>query len=190
MSITTAEKPTSQKSKRVGVGSKLRKAHAWFEMLTAGIKATAYEARQKKEKKNGKKLSEDELIQVVNEIETLQQQINVLETKQDKQKAKLLAHWGYTGVEEIETALGKTLISASYELCVQSDVVKAGIGDNVWRKITERVLQPELLLAEGKENEELRELAADAMKVAKLRISITPPSSRRPKSGEGEDEEV
>jgi hypothetical protein len=190
VSIATAEKPPQRpKSKQVGVGSKLRKAHAWFEMLAAGVKATAYEARQKKERKNGKKLNADELTQVVDEIETLQRQINTLQNKQDKEKEKLLAHWGYTGVEEIETTLGKTLISPSYQMCVQSDVVREGIGNNLWRKISERVLQPDRLLMEGKENAELRELAADAVKVAKLRMSITPPSSRRPKSAEGEEDE-
>ncbi len=174
--------------KPVNVGSKLRKAYAWFEELTDKVKKGALEKRKTKERKNGNKLSEKDLLATVDRMDEIQRQINPLATELDGLKEKVLAHWGHTGVEEIEGTSGKTLITPSFELCVQPDIVKQGISPSRWYAITERVLQPDRLLAEGKDDDELREVANDALKVGKLRVSVTPPSSRRPKSGEAEEE--
>jgi hypothetical protein len=185
-----AAKSKAPKPEPVGVGARLRKAHTWFEDLATRTKDEAIKGRRKKERAKGPQLSPEELTKLADEMEEIQRALNPLENRRKEILEKLLPHWGHTGIEEIESRLGKTLISASFELCIETDVAKRALGDTLWQKVTARILQAPLLLAEGKRSTQVRDAITKALAVRKLKVSVTPPSSRRAKSGEtGEAEE-
>jgi hypothetical protein len=180
---------TESKSEPVGVGAKLRKTHPWFETLASRAKDDAVKKRQKAERANGSRLNPEELDGLADELEKIQRELNPLETRRKEILAKLLPHWGYTGIEEIVSPMGKTLISTSFELCVDPSVIEEKVSGYAWQRITKRILQAPLLLASGKTGASVRDAIEKAVAVRKLKVSVTSPSSRRPKSGETADAE-
>jgi hypothetical protein len=181
--------PKTPKPEPVGVGARLRKAHAWFENLAARTKDHAVRDRRKKERAKGPQLAPDKLVELADELEMIQRELNPLENRRREIIEQLLPHWGHTGIEEIESPLGKTLVSTSFELGVDPESLKKAIGDTAWQKVTMRTLQAPLLLAEGKTAAGVRDAIAGALAVRKLKVSVTSPSSRRPKSGEAAEVE-
>lgn len=175
------------KPEPVSIGSKLRKSNAWFENIATRAKDDATKERRKKERAKGPLLSEKDLSSLADELEEIQRQLNPLESRRKEILERLLPHWGHTGLEEIESSLGKTLVSTSYELYVDPDVIKEKVSNAAWLAMTARILQAPLLLAKGKDATEVRDAAAKAIVVKRMKVSITSPSSRRPKSGEAGD---
>jgi hypothetical protein len=172
----------------VTIGAKLRQAHPWFDTLGEGAKEASVRLRQKTERAKGAKLSPDRLVELSDELEEIQRQINPLENKRKEIVTQLLAHWGHTGIEEIEGTLGKTLISLSFELGVDPEGIKKSVGETVWQKITERMIQPPKLLLEGKVHGTVRNAIERSARVCKCKVSVTAPSSRRGKSGAPDEE--
>lgn len=188
---TATKKSTSEKKpEKVGIGSKLRKAYPWFETASEPIKKKAIEKRRKEERQKGVQLASERLIELSDELERIQRELNPLEIRRKEILAEILPHWGHTGIEEIEGKLGKTLISTSAELCVDQGAFRAACGNATWLKTSERTLQPRAMLDEGKRNTKVRDFLATDTIVSRLKVVVTPPSSRRPKSGETELDEV
>ncbi len=178
----------SQKSKPVNVSAKLRKASPWFEEGAERAKDGAIKKRRVDFETQGSKLKTNELVAIADELEEIQRKLNPLLTRHEELSAPLLAHWGHTGIEEIEGTLGKTLFSTSVTLSVDPDAIEKGLTEGQWRTVTKRLLDAKLALAMGERDEIFRSLIIKTIK-ASAKVTITPPSSRRPKSGEtGEDE--
>lgn len=178
------------KGKPVEMGKKLRDAHEWFEKGAGKPKEVALEKKRVELRANGPKLTGAELQRVADELEQIQRQLNDLGTRHDELSERLLAHWAHLGVEEleIEGGLGKTLIGSSFKLSVDPDLLAKILTEAQWRTVTERRLNPSLLLVLAERESELRAAVVRAAR-ASVSIKITPPSSRRPKSGQPEDEE-
>lgn len=174
--------------KPVNIPSKLRHTCSWIEESSKGLKAAAISRRRKNERLKGIQLGSAQIIAIVDELEEIQRQLNPLEKRREALVAQLLAHWGHTGVEEIEGNLGKTLISTSFELAVDPDIIEKNISVPRWRKLTARVLQMQLLVSEGNRVPKIRDAITNSLLVKKLKVSVTSPSSRRPKSGETDGE--
>ncbi len=191
--VVTAQARKASGPTHVGVTKKLRQAYSWFEALAESVKNQAISKRRRAERAKGPQLKPEKVVELVDELEKIQQQLNPLLERRETLVGQLLPHWAHTGVEEIEGKLGKTLIATSFELTVNPGYLEQALSKPVWQKVTERALQPIRLLAEGKENADVRTATASAMQVKKLRVSVISPSSRRPKSGkpeggQGEDE--
>lgn len=184
-------KPAKKKSTGpdpVGVSAKQRKANPWFEMLAEPVKADQIKKRRKEERAKGSELGPEQLRDIAERLEQIQVQINPLDNERKELTQKLMAHWGHTGIEEIEHPLGKTLISTSFEITLDPAAVRKGMSDTEWNRVTERVLQTPKVLGAGKESAKLRDVLAKGIAVRRLKVSVTPPSSRRPKSGSADDE--
>lgn len=180
-----------QKNKPVTVESKLRKlaAHSWFEEAAAKVKAAAIEKKRDEKRKDGPKLPPKELAAVADELELLQRELNPLLTKKEQLSAKLLAHWGYTGIEEIESSYGKTRITASMSLCVDPDPLEQKTTPQQWRAMTRRILQAPLMLALAIKQGELKPAIGKAIVATNVKVAVVPPSSRTAKKGENQDED-
>lgn len=176
----------------VKVNARLRKMHPWFEELMEPIKEESVRKRRKSERTRGVKLSPERLASHADALEALQKELNPLENRRRELVKILLAHWGHTGISEIESLRGRTLITASFELCFDADEVRREVGMAHWHALTERVLQPGRLLTEAADSPHLRETVEHTARVRRVKISVISPSSRRPKSGEtdgdGEDD--
>jgi hypothetical protein len=179
------------KLKPVTVESKLRKlaAHSWFEAAAQGVKAAAIQKKREEKQKEGPKLSAENLVAVADELEEVQRQLNPLLTKKEELSAQILAHWGYTGVEEIESTLGKTRITASMSLGVDQERLEQNVSEPQWRAMTRRVLQAPLMLALTMKKQELRPIISKAITATNVKVAVVPPSSRTAKTGDGQDEE-
>ena len=175
-------------SEDVGIGAKLRKEQPWFETLIQKAKDAAIKKRRQGERARGAELTPERIARIADELEEVQRQINPLENRRKELGLELLAHWGHTGIEEIEHPLGKTLISTSFEMAVDPATLKEAAGDTVWAKITERTVQAQKLLSLGRESTLVRDAIEKAVAVRKLKVSVTPPASRRPKSGATDEE--
>jgi hypothetical protein len=186
--MVSAKRPVS-KTEPVGVSAKLRRANAWFEDLATKVKNEALKRRRTAGRNAGKELDSLRIVELADELENLQRQMNPLEIRRKEIVEDLVAHWAHTGVEEIEGLLGKTLISQSFELGINPRTFQAKVTDAVWQKITERRIEPAKLLAEAKRNDVVKSALEKALLVRKMKVSVTAPSSRRPKSGAPEDEE-
>jgi len=184
-----AKQPKAPKPKPVSVIKELREAHPWIGPLAKPAQDAAVAKRRKKERAAGPKLSEERLRELADELETIQRRINPDLARQEEIKKELLAHWGHTGISEIESSLGNTLISQSFSLGADPDVVKNAVGSRQWVGMTARILQPERLLTLAANDEALRETLKKAVVVSKLTLAVTPPSSRRAKSGQPSDED-
>ncbi|MDB5244557.1 MAG: hypothetical protein JWN18_427 [Parcubacteria group bacterium] len=174
--------------KPVNIISKLRRASAWIEESSKDLKAAAINRRRKQERTRGEQLDSDKIVTLVDELEEIQRKLNPLENQRASLVEQLLAHWGHTGVEEIEGALGKTLISTSFELAVDPDVIEKNISVPLWRRLSARTLQADLLLTESNRTPKIRDAILSALVINKLKVSVTSPSSRRAKSGETDGE--
>jgi len=180
------------RAKPVTVESKLRRAaaHSWFESAAAKAKAAAIEKKRQEKKKGGPKLPPDKLAALADELEEVQRQLNPLLIKKEELSARILAHWGYTGLEEIESSLGKTRITASMSLCVDPAIIEGQVSEHHWRSVTRRILQPTLLLALALKRDGLMPLIGSAITATNVKVAVVPPSSRTAKkSGKEEDEE-
>jgi hypothetical protein len=185
-------KAKTSKPETVGVSAKLREVFAWIEEAAEKAKRDAVAGKRKKLRTKGRELRSQELLETADELERIQRELNPLLNDLEIAADKLKAHWGHTGVEEIEGLFGKTLLSTSFELCLDSNAVQEGVGEGKWRTISKRVLDPQLALGESLTDEDLRTVLCKSVRVKKMKLSITPPSSRRPRSGEvsgGEDED-
>src|SRR5256885_16430527 len=128
-SAATQQMPKLPVPEPVGVGKKLRDAYSWFEDSVQKIKAAAVEKRRKKERGNGPQLSGDDLVKIADELEEIQRQINPLVIKRTELVKKIVAHWGHSGIEEIEGKLGNTLISTSFKLVVEPQKLKEQVDE-------------------------------------------------------------
>jgi hypothetical protein len=189
--MVATKAPKAPKVEPAGVSADLRKAHSWFETLAEKVKELAVTKRKKTGRTKGKELPPEQVVKLADELENIQRQINPLDVRRKEIIAELLGHWAHTGVEEIEGTLGKTLISSSFQLAVNPAIVQKGVSVSTWLRITERTIDPAKLLSKAKNNEKLRTALDKALLVRKVTISVTPPSSRRAKSGaleEGDEE--
>jgi hypothetical protein len=174
----------------VNVSAKLRKASPWVEDVAKRAKNAALKKRRQEERNQGVRLRNDQLVELVDELERIQLLLNPLETRREAIVRKLLGHWGHTGVEEIEGTLGqKTLIAPSYELCVDPQVVQSVVSAGIWKAVTLPILQASLLVSAGQEAPQIRKAVSKALRVKKIKVTVTASSSRRPKSGKPDDEE-
>lgn len=187
-SVKSADAKKSAEMEKVSMGAKLRKAHPWFDALLQGAKAAELKKRRVAERAKGPELDPAQVLATADELEELQRQINALEIRRKELGAALLAHWAHTGVEEIEHPLGKTLISTSFELALDQEVVRQSVSKPLWYKITERIVGAGKLLHAGDTSLPVRDVIVKAALVQRLKVSVTPPASRRPKSGMSEEE--
>jgi hypothetical protein len=174
---------TRPKPNLSSVDAKLRKQHPWFEDLAENAKTTAQLKRRSEERAEGPKLSEPDLKVLADRLEEIQRKLNPLLKERDAILERLLPHWGHTGIEEIQSPLGKTRITTSHQLCVDADVLQKALGETLWQKLSKRIIQSDLLLAEGKANEKVRKDIGKAVKVKQMSVSFTSPSSQTPRSG-------
>jgi hypothetical protein len=174
----------------VAVKADLRRANAWFEGVVSTKKETAIEKRRAQERLRGQQLEPEKLIEQLDALDELQTQRNSIDNKMAEINAAILAHWGHTGVKELAGTSGKTLITTSCEIAVDPTVIRKAVNVRSWvHKLTDRILQPAALLAMARENTPLHASVVDAVRVKKLRVSIIPPSSRRPKSSLVDEED-
>lgn len=177
------------KQKPITVESKLRKlaAYSWFEEAAAKIRAAAIEKKREEKKKDGPRLSPKDLTAVADELERVQRDLNPLLARKEELSGRLVAHWGHTGVEEIEGTLGKTRITASMSLCVDPQPIEKSVTPIQWRAITRRILQAPLMLAMAMKEQKLQPMIGKATVATNIKVSVVPPSSRPPKKGESQD---
>jgi hypothetical protein len=184
------DKPEPKKPDVAPVQSKHRKSNPWLETAATPLKRQAVRERRRTERLKGNKVPPQELTFLADELERIQREMNPLLTKRDVIIDKLLPHWGHTGVEEIESTLGRTLLSSSFQLCLDQDTLKNALSESQWQRVTRRVIEAQRLLADAKTDPKLRAAIKKALRVKKMMVSVVSPSSRRPKSGEpGPDEE-
>lgn len=175
------------KVKPVEVGKKLRDANQWFEEGCKKVKEAAIDKKRAELHAKGPELKSKEVRAVADELERIQRELNPLEERHRELSEQLLAHWAHTGIEEIEGELGKMLVSVSFKIAVSPEVVERGLGEQ-YRKVQERRLNPTLLLALAGNDQDVQQLAIRAAR-ALVSVKITPPSSRRPRSGQTDAEE-
>ena len=181
------KKSLGSKMELVSVPKKFREAHSWFEKGSEEKKKKATEIKQAKVRVLGRQLSANRLQAISDQLERIQRKLNPLENRHAKLSRWILAHWGFTGIQEVEGKLGRTLVHESFQFALNQDVVKGGLTADLWERGAPRRLEPARILVLAKESESLRFLVLKALRVQKPKISITPPSSRRPKSGQAEE---
>lgn len=175
------------KAKPVEVSKKVRTAAPWFEEGCKKAKESALEKKRDELRAGGRALKPVELKAAADELEEIQRKLNPLQERHDELSERLLVHWAYTGIEEIEGDLGNTLIAPSFKLQLDPDAVRGGVGES-WAKATERRLSPPLLFSLAEKDETVRQIAIRAAR-ASVSVKIIPPSSRRPRSGQTDVEE-
>lgn len=175
----------------VTVESKLRKlaANSWLEEAAEKIRADALKKKREDRKKDGPELSSEKLASVADELEEVQRALNPLLEKKEELSKRLVAHWAHTGIEEIQTALGNTRITTSMSLCVDPGPIEKHLSQFQWRQITRRILQAPLMLALAMKEKRFQPIIGKAVKATNVKVSVTPPSSRTAKKGEGRDED-
>lgn len=173
----------------VPVDAKLRKLYSWVDALAVNVQNRAVMERREKERLRGPQLSAEQLRTLADELDSNQEAMNRLSRRRDEITEKLLAHWGYTGIKQISSLHGQTLIATQFQIGVDPEILKREIDAKLWRRITAAVLQPGLMLIAGQNPGLMRDAVAKAIAVKQLKVTVTPPSSRRPKSGERKGEE-
>ncbi len=174
------------KPETVSVGKKIRDAFLWFEHSTQAAKEKENKRRREDEKKLGPQLAPEQITALVDEQEKLQQEINPKLDRIDAISAQLKAHWGHTGVTEYTGTEGKALVSLSYMIALDQNPIRTKVTPNRWVSITERVIAVRELLEVAMVDTDMRKIVQGAI-VAQLKVSVTPPSSRRPRSGKRSD---
>lgn len=184
-----ALKPASE---QIGLRKEHRETYKWIDELLAPIRETAIGKRRRKERTQGKQLSEERAVDLSDELERIQRLLNTLLERREEIVGELLAHWGYTGIEKIQGTLGETLISTSFYLAVDQETIWSGTSKEEWARWTELALRVPKLLLDANTSQETRELLKTAICVTETRVSVIAPSSRRAKSGAKgkEDEET
>lgn len=178
----------TSKAKLVNVGEKLRKTNPWFEDGAKKAKEGATEKKRIDLRASGSKLTATELRETADELEQIQRKLNELEARHKELSGPLLAHWAHTGIEEVESELGKTLVALSFKLGVDPAATAKTLTETQWRAVTERRINPQFLLAMAEREPELQPAIVKSIR-ASVSVKITPPSSRRPKSGQPEEED-
>lgn len=177
------------KAKPVEVGKKVRAAAQWFEDGCERVKKSALEKRRDELRAGGRALKPAELKVAADELEEIQRKLNPLQGRHDELSELLRVHWAHTGIEEIVGDLGNTLIAPSFKLQLDPATLRKSLEER-WVRATERRLNPSLLFLLAENDQNVRQLAIRAAR-ASVSVKITPPSSRRPKSGQtdaGEEE--
>jgi hypothetical protein len=179
-------KESKKGSKPVTVESKLRKSKPfrWFEDAAVEVKQQVIQKKRDEKKAKGKKLTSEELTAIADKLAKIQEELNPRLAEHESLSEQLLAHWGHTGIEEVESAKGKTLITTSMSLCVDPDPIEEDTTPAQWRAVTKRTLNIPALLLLGQDDEKWRGRIGKAISATNVRISVVPPGSRRPKSGE------
>lgn len=184
---------TPAKQKPVTVESKLRKAaaHKWFDEAAAPSKAAAVKKKRDEARALGPELSSDKLKAVADELERVQQELNPLLVRKEELSRQILAHWGHTGIEEVESGLGNTRVTTSMSLGIDPAQLEEKLTPAQWSAVTRRIVQAPLLLAQALKKEEIKSLiAGTTITATNVKVSVVPPSSRTPKTGdaaEGDD---
>ena len=184
-----ATKPRIPKPDTFSIDSKQRKANPWVDDLAKDLKAAAVGAKRASNRKKGPKLSPEQITERLDEYDKLQSEINPKEKRQKEIAKELQAHWGHTGVEEVEHTTGKTLFSLSFQLAGECAKIQSGVTDAEWRRIAKRVPQAALVIALAAGNPAARKVLEKALRVKELKLQIKPPSSRTEQSGGNESGE-
>lgn len=179
--ITKPSKP-----KAVGVSSDLREKYNWFDSLAEDVLAAEVEKSRREKRKDGLKLSAKRLESVLGQIERIQRELNPLEKRKERLVKRLVAHWGHTGERELTDALGNTLITISPSMGLVPEVIREKVGEEDWMKFVVTVLKPEHLLLQADVDEKIRAHIRSAIVVTQLKVQVTPPSSRRPRSAQSQ----
>src|SRR3989338_6661013 len=177
-----ATKPRIPNPDTFSIDSKQRKANPWVDDLAKDLKAEALGAKRAEARKGGPKLPVVDLNKLLDEYEEEQRKINQAGTRQEEIAEELKAHWGHTGVEEIEHRLGNTSFTLSYSLAGLSEKLKSGISEREGIKITKPIPQAALLLGLAATDPSVRKALAKALTVKELKLTIKAPSSRTEKS--------
>lgn len=174
----------------VRISEKLRKAHLWFEEGLAKLKARMVDRKRQELTVSGPKLKPEEVKALTDELEEIQRKLIPLELRHEELSEKLLAHWAHTGITEVEGNLGKTLFHPSFTVTIDPKILeKEDVSDSWLVAMSERRLVPEKMLSHAEKiGLELSSIILKAAR-ASVKVNITPPSSRRPKSGELLEEE-
>ncbi|MBI2625602.1 hypothetical protein HY442_00060 [Candidatus Parcubacteria bacterium] len=176
------------KTKPVEVGKKIRQSFPWFEDGCAKAKEAALKQKRALLQQSGRRLKSEELQATLNELERIQRELNPLEERHEELSGMLLAHWAHTEVEELKSLLGVTLIAPSFKVSLSPDTAQAELSPTQWQSATERRLNPQRLLALADREHDLRAPVLKAVRVSAT-VKVTPPSSRRPRSGQPENGE-
>ena len=172
----------------IGIGKKVRESHPWIDEVTKKAYDLAIKELMRKWRRRGPELAPQRLVRLADKLEKIQRTLNRLERRHEVISKALLAHWGHTGAREIESMLGKTLLSTSAKYSINQDGFKKRLPVGTWQNLSERVLAVALLAEQGENDAGLRKIARRFMRV-KPTVNVTPPSSRRPKSGRADYDE-
>jgi DNA repair exonuclease SbcCD ATPase subunit len=179
--MTRARDNKSKKFKPIHVGEELRQLHPWLEESAKDAKEKAIQKRRREYRSKGPELAQEEFSGLLDELEKIQQEINKLETRHEDISKKLFAHWGYTGIETAMSPLGETLFGRGFKLTLDADRLMDELSEAEQRKVSIFSPDPVLLLELCAHHESLQKVVQKAVR-ASVKINITPPSSRRPKS--------
>jgi hypothetical protein len=169
-------------SPELSITTELRQTFAWFDLLVARAKYLATQALQEKCRARGPELSIGQLMVAHNDLENLRRELNDLEEKYGKAHGKLATHWGYTGIEKISSNLGETNFSEKFKIALDIKALKGSLPPKTWKRILVLVPDPVLLLNLAEQDPKIQDVIKKAVHVIP-QLSITPPSSRTPKSG-------
>jgi glycerol-3-phosphate cytidylyltransferase-like family protein len=192
MATQAAPKAVQQPAKKpdlVSVGSDLRKAFDFIEALAQSRIDAEIEKRRADERTKGPQLLPEVVRVLSDELETIQQSINPLKKRQESIRKKILTQWGHSGISEIEGELGNSLISTSAQLALDPDVLLPALDEKDRKKMVRSVLHVQALLLRAANDVEVQQKMKEAIRVKKLLVSITPPSSRG-QAGSPEDQET
>lgn len=180
----------SRTARPVRISEKLRKTHQWFEEGIQKIKGRALQRKKEDLVSTGPKLKPEEVMVLVDELEEIQRKLIPLENRHEEISQKLLAHWAHTGVSEIQSTLGRTLFHVNFKIDVDPKILgKEDVSDGWFMAMSERLLIPHKMLAHAQKiGQELCAMLLKATR-ASVTVNITPPSSRRKKSGQPEEDE-
>lgn len=167
----------------VSVGKKLRSAFEWFEKAAKKKMDAEVKKRREAESQLGPKLTPEEVTALVDRQEELQKEVNPKLEEIEKISGQLRAHWGHTGATELLGTTGKTLISTSFSLSVNQDEIKKHVHESRWRAITQRMIVAKKMLESAMVDPAFRSMIPNTLS-AQLKVTVTPPSSRRPRSGQ------
>ncbi len=184
--VTVPGKPATIRAKEpelVTISADLQKVHKWFREGSKGIIQEEIKLLQKKQKQATEPPSSKRVRRVASAHELLQRKINDLQNEQERYTLRLKSYWGETGISEIESRHGNSLVGTSMSLAVDPADLARRIGIERFMTLFASMLNPELLLMEAQNDEVLKLAIFRATRVSKSSVKVTAPSSRRAKSG-------
>jgi hypothetical protein len=187
------KKPKGPKPECVTVSSEVRKLFSFIDEEAKAVKEDAVRKKRNSLRKKGRKLTDRRLKAISDALERIQRLMNPLQNRRKKLVDVLLAHYGHERITEIIGKLGNTLLTESFVLAIENpDRV---ISDEKLTKaqrdlITKTALVVEAAFAAAKAEggEELQKLLLSSIKVKRFTVSVTPPSSRTPNTGEQKED--